>query len=163
MENLRFCDQCGFVLSTKYKEGIHRPYCKQCDSIKFIDPKIAVLSVASMQNEIVLVKRSNPPYQGKWSFPAGFVDRGENIKDATIREFREETGLNAQVDKLLGVYSEKNDPVVLIAYSLNITGGTLKAGFDAIEVNLFRFIDLPKLPFKHDYDILRAWIDYKNL
>ena len=114
MKNLRFCDQCGFVLSTKYKEGIHRPYCKQCDSIKFIDPKIAVLSVASMQNEIVLVKRSNPPYQGKWSFPAGFVDRGENIKDATIREFREETGLNAQVDKLLGVYSEKNDPVVLV-------------------------------------------------
>ena len=67
------------------------------------------------------------------------------------------------MDKLLGVYSEKNDPVVLIAYSLNITGGTLNAGFDAIEVNLFRFIDLPKLPFKHDYDILRAWIDYKDL
>lgn len=163
MKNIRFCDNCGFALDTKLKEGIDRPYCKQCDSIIFVDPKVAVLSVSSIQNKIVLVKRSNQPYQGNWSFPAGFVDRGENVKDATVREFREETGLDAQVDQLLGVYSEKNDPIVLIAYSLSVTGGTLKAGFDASEVTLFKIVDLPDLPFKHDYEILRAWLDYKDL
>ena len=71
----------------------------------------------SVGDSIVLCRRAIDPGIGKWSFPAGFVDRGEVIEDALRREVHEEIGLEATVGRLIGVYSRPDDPVVLIVYA----------------------------------------------
>ena len=62
-------------------------------------------------NNIVLIRRKNPPYQGELALPGGFVDIGETVENACIREVREETNINVKIKKLIGVFSDpKRDP-----------------------------------------------------
>ena len=62
-------------------------------------------------NKIVLIRRKNPPYQGELALPGGFVDIGETVENACIREAREETNVNVKINKLIGVFSDpKRDP-----------------------------------------------------
>ena len=60
------------------------------------------------------------PARGMWSFVSGYVDRGEKVEEAAIREVKEETNLNVQLDELLGVFSEQGNPHVVIAYCASI-------------------------------------------
>lgn len=87
--------------------------------------------------EIVLVKRKNEPFKNMWAIPGGMVDEGETAEEAAIREAKEETGLDVQLVRLVGVFSKPGrDPrgqYVSVAYHAVPVGGTLKAGDDAIE------------------------------
>ena len=72
------------------------------------------------KDKLVLIKRKNPPFQGEYALPGGFVDVGETVEEACIREAKEETSINIKIKKLIGVYSEPSrDPrghVVTIAF-----------------------------------------------
>ena len=60
---------------------------------------------------VVLIKRRNEPYKGRWALPGGFVRYGEMVEDAAAREAEEETGLRVKLGKLVGIYSDpKRDP-----------------------------------------------------
>ena len=89
----------------------------------FLDPKVAVVVIASQDSRILMVKRDIDPMMGRWSFPSGYVDRGEVVEEAAVREVREETNVDVSLDALLGVYSRKGAPVVLVAYAASIVGG----------------------------------------
>ena len=102
----------------------------------------------------VLVKRLNPPFKDHWAIPGGFVEVGETVEQAAVREAKEETGLNVKLVKLIGVYSKPDrDPrghVVSIAYLAIPVGGQLKAASDAKEVGVFPITSLPsELAFDH--------------
>ena len=78
-------------------------------------PETPLLTVDAVilyeSDKIVLIRRKNPPYQGELALPGGFVDIGETVENACIREAREETNLNVQINKLIGVFSDpKRDP-----------------------------------------------------
>ena len=63
------------------------------------------------QRDIVLIRRKNPPFQGIFALPGGFVDVGETVEEACIREAYEETNINVKIVKLIGVFSDpKRDP-----------------------------------------------------
>jgi len=63
------------------------------------------------QNSIVLIRRKHPPFKGELALPGGFVDIGETIEKACIREAYEETNINIKLIKLIGVFSDPNrDP-----------------------------------------------------
>ena len=91
---------------------------------------------------IVLVKRLNPPFKDFYAIPGGFVECGEAVEEAAIREAKEETGLDVRIRRLVGVYSDPNrDPrghVVTIAYLAEEIGGRLRPSSDAKEVKAFR-------------------------
>jgi 8-oxo-dGTP diphosphatase len=116
-------------------------------------PKPTVDAVILGENSIVLVKRRNPPFKGMWALPGGFVECGETVEEAAVREAKEETGLDVGVVKLLGVYSDpKRDPrgpTVGTVFICKRIGGQLKADTDAIEVKEFAISDLPALAFDH--------------
>lgn len=101
---------------------------------------------------VVLVKRRNPPFQNFYAIPGGFVEYGETVEDAAIREAKEETGLDVKLTKLVGVYSDPTrDPrghVVTIAYLADEIGGTLRPSSDAREAKAFRTLP-SKLAFDH--------------
>jgi len=155
--DINFCQRCGTALTTTMFDHAERPYCAECDLIVFIDPKLATGSVFTVDGKIVLVQRGVEPQIGKWSLPAGFIDRGEKVEDAAIREAKEETGLDIRVGKLLGLYSYTGSTVALAVYAAEVIGGTMAAGSDAEDVQAFAIDKLPELAFGHTKGILDDW------
>jgi len=117
------------------------------------NPKLTVDGIALQNGQIVLIRRKNPPFQGQFALPGGFVEYGETVENAVTREFREETGLQSRVKRLLGVYSSPDrDPrghTVSVVFELEITGGEMQGGDDAAEAKMFRLDNLPELAFDH--------------
>ncbi len=116
-------------------------------------PILTVDVVIRFKGGVVLVKRKNKPYQGKWALPGGFVNYCERVELAAVREAREETGLRIRLQKLLGVYSDpERDPrghTVSVCFLARQVGGKLKAASDAGEVKIFKKIQWKKLAFDH--------------
>jgi ADP-ribose pyrophosphatase YjhB (NUDIX family) len=114
-------------------------------------PKLTIDIIINIEGKIVLIKRKNPPYG--WALPGGFVDYGETVEKAAIREAKEETSLDLENLEQFHVYSEPNrDPrghnisVVFTAQGI----GEPKAADDAKEIGLFSQNDLPKeIAFDH--------------
>lgn len=115
-------------------------------------PLLAVDSVILFKGGLVLIKRKSPPYQGCYALPGGFVEIGESTEDAVAREVKEETGLDIEILKLIGIYDNPaRDPrghVVSICY-LCAGAGNLVSGSDANSAEVFSLEDLPELAFDH--------------
>ena len=152
-----FCQRCGKSLEEKVIENILRPHCPACGHVVFLDPKVAAVALVIDGDGLVMVKRGVDPQMGRWAFPSGYVDRGEVVEAAAIREVKEETGLDVELDRLIGVYSLEGNPVVLVVYSAHVVGGKVAVGHDALAVRTFAVEDLPALPFPHDEQIMRDW------
>ena len=118
------------------------------------NPKPTVDAVILDEGTIVLVKRANPPFKGMWALPGGFVECGETVEEAVVREANEETGLSVEIVRLLGVYSDPErdprGPTVGTVFICRRIGGVLKADTDAKEVKEFSLKDLPPLAFDHE-------------
>lgn len=138
-------------------EGTPKPTCPDCGFVVFLDPKVAVVVLMTMDEKLVLIKRGVVPHIGKWSFPGGYVDRGEPVEAAAQREVKEETGLDVELTGMVGLYSTESDPVILAVYSGLVVGGMINAGFDTQDVGLFGLRDLPELAFNRDHRILGDW------
>jgi len=153
-----YCQRCGGVTEEREADGRLRPVCIACGFVTYLDPKLAVAVVVERDGLLLLGKRGpGTRAPGAWSFPAGFVERGERIEDAAIREVREEVGLAVTLGPLLGVYSATGETVVLIVYVAETATGTAMAGDDLVEVGWFASDDLPERAFAHDDKIVSAW------
>ncbi len=154
----RFCANCGHALTEREVGGKVRPACPECGAVVFEDPKLAVAVLLERKGQVLMGRRSqHSASPGKWSFPAGFVDRGERVEDAAIREVREETGLIVRLDALLGLYSATGQTVVLAAYAGTTIGGTLAPADDLTELAFFALNALPEPAFPHDPQIVAEW------
>lgn len=115
-------------------------------------PLLAVDSVILFEGGLVLIKRKNPPFQGCFALPGGFVEIGESTEEAAIRESKEETGLEISLLGLVGVYSDPDrDPrghVVSVCY-FSTGSGHLVSGSDAKSAEVFPLENLPELAFDH--------------
>ena len=103
-------------------------------------PKLMVDVVIPSGEGVVLIRRGSEPFEGQWALPGGFVDVGETVEQAAAREAAEETGLNIQIARLVGVYSEpERDPRghnVSVAFLARVLSGELSAATDASEVSI---------------------------
>ena len=158
----RFCQYCGGGLETKRVEGRPRPRCSDCGITVFQDPKLAAVTLVARDGKLALVRRGVEPHIGRWSFPSGYVDRGERVEDAAVRETLEETGLHVRLTGLVGLYSETDQPVALAVYAAEVVCGELAAGHDAQGADFFDIDRLPPLPFPHDYRILKDWKAFRT-
>jgi 8-oxo-dGTP diphosphatase len=110
------------------------------------------------KDRVLLVKRAQPPIQGQWSIPGGVLEIGELIREAAVREAREETGLIVEPGELLGVFdrvlrdAERRVQYhyVLIDFLCCVVGGELCASSDAAEVRWFAREELPSLNLAAD-------------
>jgi 8-oxo-dGTP diphosphatase len=138
------------------------------------NPTPTVDVIIEQEGAVVLIRRRNPP--AGWALPGGFVDEGERVEDAAVREALEETGLAVQLQALLGVYSDPaRDPrkhTMSVVYTAT-AAGTPKGLDDALEARRFPVSALASalggpsptldgLPLAFDHaDILRDWLRYR--
>lgn len=105
------------------------------------------------QGRLLLVRRKNPPFQGEYALPGGFVEVGETTEDAALRELREETGMVAEEVRLIGVYSNpRRDPrrhIVSIAYLVSPNAYSVCAGDDAASAEFVEDWTTIKFAFDH--------------
>jgi len=153
----RFCPQCGTPLRRRVAFGRRRLLCSQCGYVHFSDPKVAVGVLAERRGRLLLVRRNHEPHLGEWSFPSGYVDAGEVLEEAALRETKEETGLDVRIQRLLGAYSARGDRVIFIAYAARVVAGRIRVGPECQAVRFFPPDALPPLAFPHDQAIMRAW------
>ncbi len=153
----KFCSACGGTLRRRTYEGKRRFACRDCGQIVFDDPKVAVGVLATRRGKLLLVQRARTPNRGSWSFPSGFVDAGEGLEEATIRETKEETGIDIRIQRQLGAFAAPGDRVVFIAYAGRVVAGRIVVGRECQDVRYFDPDALPPLAFPHDAEILRIW------
>ena len=127
-------------------------------------PLVGVGAIIIEDSRVLLVKRAHPPLQAQWSIPGGVLEVGELVREAAIREAREETGLIVEPAELLGVYDRVlrhadgrvQYHYVLIDFLCRLTGGELRAASDAAEVRWFTPEELPALHLAEDtQDVIR--------
>lgn len=122
---------------------------------EYKNPALTVDAIIVDDGKIVLIQRLNNPYKDYWALPGGFVEYGEKVEHAVIREAKEETGLDIELNKLVGVYSDANrDPrghTVSVVYMASIVGGQLKSDTDAKDVQYFEISELNKMDLAFDH------------
>jgi len=127
-------------------------------------PLVGVGAVIIENARVLLVKRAHPPLEAQWSIPGGVLEVGEMVREAAIREVREETGLIVEAGDLLGVYDRvlRNAEqrvqyhYVLIDFLCRPAGGELQAADDATEVRWYTCEELPVLRLAEDtLDVIR--------
>jgi ADP-ribose pyrophosphatase YjhB (NUDIX family) len=132
----------------------------QCAHVHYLDPKVAACTIALLDGGIVLLRRAIEPALGQWVFPGGFVDRGESVEAAAIRETLEEVSLRVVLSGVLDVYSFPPHDVVVVVYAAEVVGGTLAAADEALEAQTFTPETIPwgELAFDSTRAALRDYV-----
>ena len=159
----RYCPRCGGDLERRLLKATEpvRLVCVRCSFVFYLDPKIAVGTIIrTSDGRLVLVRRAIDPGYGKWVFPGGYVDRGEPLTTAAIREAREECGLDIRLDGLVNIYSYAGRAPVIIVYAATAIGGTLAVDEECLDAALF---DAPSIPwddlaFRSTHEGLRDYL-----
>jgi ADP-ribose pyrophosphatase YjhB (NUDIX family) len=137
-----------------------RLVCGACAFVFYVDPKLAVLALIPWQGGLVMVRRAIEPGYGMWVVPGGFVDLGETLEEAVVREAQEEANLRVRVIRLLNAYSYHTSRTVILAYITEALGGELAPGDEELEARVFRPEEIPweLIPFRSTRDALKDYL-----
>jgi ADP-ribose pyrophosphatase YjhB (NUDIX family) len=156
-----YCPACGSPLTTRYvaEEQRERLVCTACERIHYLNPTIVAGVIPVADEQVWLLRRGIEPRIGAWTFPAGFMELGETLEDAAVRETREELNLDVSLDGLLNVYSLPGMTTVHVVY-VGRALSTASVGHETLEVGLFHPVDIPwdDLAFRTTHLALGEWI-----
>lgn len=155
---MKFCTSCGGRLSGT------PPTCAGCGRVHTLDPKLAACVIFDWQGGVYLLRRAIEPSRGLWTFPGGFVDRGETLEQAAIREAREEAGVDVGLEQLLGIYSYAGQGVVIVVYTGAVSDGVPSARSESLEGASFADASIPwrELAFPSTEEALRDYLDVRR-
>lgn len=162
----KFCPHCGGMLKSSILRD-HEParlVCSECAFIFYLDPKLVACSVVELDNRIVLLRRDINPQKGRWVLPGGYVDRGEEVEAAALRETEEECGIKIRIRDLLGVYSYTGRVGVVIVYVTEYISGDLIVGDETQDVKLCNPEEIPwdDLAFPSTVNALKDYCKLKG-
>lgn len=136
----RFCPRCGRTAEVEFPQRI---VCGHCGYEAYYNPKpVAGAIPVDGQGRVVLLRRGFDPGRGLWTFPGGFVELGESVEEAAMRETAEELDMAIEVERLVGVYSRPAERVVLIVFLARALG-LPRTSPEAVEVRPFAVDQLP--------------------
>ena len=163
----RYCPRCGNPLDSRVLKAGEpsRLVCSACAFVFFLDPKIAAGVVFSYDGGILLLQRAIHPSYGKWVFPGGYVDRGETLEAAALREVQEESGLVVRLTRLLGAYSFPDNPVIVVAYAGDVMGGSLTIDDESLAIRSFPPAEIPwdQLAFPSTVQVLKDYLKLSGI
>ncbi|MGE0593768.1 MAG: NUDIX domain-containing protein [Vicinamibacterales bacterium] len=159
----RFCPPCGGALELRLVKAAEPPrlVCAACGFVLYLDPKVAVGTIIRDDaGRILLVRRAIEPGYGKWVFPGGYMDRGEDVREAAIREAREESGVHVRIDALLDVYSYRGRAPVVIVFEATAIEGDLACDDEGLEARFFDETQIPwdELAFDSTLEALERYL-----
>jgi 8-oxo-dGTP diphosphatase len=158
---IRFCPLCAAPLrrAPVPPDQREQAVCPACEFVFYLNPKVVAGTIPEHDGSVLLTRRSISPGRGLWTFPGGFVDFGESVTDAAVRETLEETGLAVDLTGLLNVYSYPGSPVIIV-YTARVTGGTLTpcAENDQLVWTVPEEIPWHALAFDSTREALREWV-----
>ena len=121
----RFCPRCAGRLEERVlkQDDPSRLVCEACGFVYYLGPKLVAGAIFELDGAIVLIQRDIEPGYGKWTFPGGFVERGERAETAAEREVLEETGLEIEVREIVGLYTYEGEVPAIAVFAAGVTGG----------------------------------------
>lgn len=165
-ETLRFCPLCGAALAREPVPPDQREQavCSRCRFVFYLNPKLVGATIPEQDGRVLLTRRAINPGRGLWTFPGGFVDFGETVTDAAVRETLEETGLHVNLTGLLNVYTYPGAPVIVV-YQARVSGGTLATCNENDRLEWVAPPDIPwqTLAFQSTHEALREWMAARGL
>jgi 8-oxo-dGTP diphosphatase len=140
-----FCPRCAGRLENRVlKEGDpERLVCEACGFVLYLGPKLVAGAIVALDGEIVLLQRAIEPGYGMWTFPGGFVERGEVAEAAAARETLEETGLEIVATGIVGLYTYEDQLSAIAVFAAEATGGELAPLDETLAVKRFPRDGLP--------------------
>jgi len=126
---------------------------------------VLVACIPEWKNQILLCRRAIEPRQGLWAPPGGFLESGETVTQAAIREVQEEAGAATEITALYAVLSLPAINQLYLIFRGRLIDLTLRAGSESLEVRLFtrRTIPWDKLTYKMTADLLRRYFKERGL
>ncbi len=148
----KFCPWCGGLLEKKFIQGKERLVCTLCSEIYYKNPLPAATAlVLNQDNQLLLGLRAIEPARGMWCLPGGFIEMGETMEQAALRELKEETCIEGKVMSFVGCFYQESrfyGGVIIFGYRIEPVCGEPKAGDDVEEVFFYSLDDLPVLAFE---------------
>lgn len=144
-DEYRFCPRCaGHLEEHVLKKGDpERLVCDDCGFVFYLGPKLVAGALFEMDGGVLLVQRAIEPGYGKWTFPGGFVERGETAEAAAEREVLEETGLEVKASGIVGLYSYRGQIPAIAVYRADVVGGEPAPLDETMDVRSFARDALP--------------------
>ena len=160
MPDPRFCLHCGASLAERLVFGEPRLGCTACEFVHFDNP-VAVSGVILRRGEEVLLVRQ--PRGTHHVLVSGYLEAFESAEDAAVREVMEETGLEVEVERLLGTYSCRpiGKNMVFIVCLARVTGGELRLSEELADARWYPLDALPDWP--PEWPVARAFADLRRL
>jgi ADP-ribose pyrophosphatase YjhB (NUDIX family) len=149
-----YCPRCGGPLTEKAINGHSRLVCEACGRVHYLNPAVGVAIIIRQGDAILWGRRVGGQYAGAWCIPCGYVEWGEEVRAAAVREFEEETGLQVEVGEVVAVHSNFHDPqrlTVGIWFAGKVLGGRLAPADDLDDARFFP-LDAPPSPLAFPTD-----------
>lgn len=176
-ETIKFCMRCGFPMELVEESGRLRPVCARCGLVHYFAPQIAAVAILSRgkppnefggltnggDDKFLLVQRGEDPGKGLWGLPGGFVELGETIALALVREILEETGYVIEPGRLVGVWSYFNEVKqmsgIAVVHEAHIAAGELRLASDSVAAEWVSYDEAQRLPlaFESHRQALAQW------
>jgi 8-oxo-dGTP diphosphatase len=156
-----YCHFCATPLESRLIEDRRRLFCPKCNRVLYENPIPATcLVVIDNKDRVLLVQRNVEPEIGAWCLPGGFIELAEPPELAALRELKEETGLEGQIERLLGVIAQESkqyDTVMIVGYLIRRFSGIPIAGDDASAIAFYTPDARPEIPFASHREFVRRY------
>jgi 8-oxo-dGTP diphosphatase len=159
-----YCPYCGCPVVQRHMEGKIRDFCMQCSHVFYENPlPVASCIVVNEDRQVLLVQRGKDPYKGMWCLPIGFAEADEEVKDAALRELKEEAGIEGEVVRLVDVDTVDNyyyGSLAIVTYEVRHLRGSPAPGDDAIDTRFFPIDNLPPLAWSSNDKAVKIYTDF---
>ena len=142
---MKYCSSCGAPVSLRIPAGdnLERYVCDDCGTIHYQNPRMVVGCVPEHEGRILLCKRAIEPRLGYWTVPAGFMENGETLEAAAIRETDEEAMAKVELGPLFAVVNVPHAHQVHLMFKARLLDGSYGAGHESREAELYAEEDIP--------------------